>query len=267
MEEQQDSVPDLFAVIEADPIGGARLCREQIKADDDSVHVRRRRRIAEGYLIASRLKENYELWQRFVSEPFFDKDTRIRKKDDTRFQLIVTRTVMIYLFSVLKSNTSLRNRMWRYARAMDHYAEQKVPPEKVVERIKVDGGIEKVCASISKGRSVHDEDDDWKAEMRSRAHPDEHVTEEFEEEELELLPEEPADDPTVCLALDEEGLKYLRKLKLGTNLYIIASKLRIDDEGRMILRVSEIDDLDNWGSGYREAMKAWEKEEEDEGFT
>jgi hypothetical protein len=143
--EQNEESEKVWQAIGLDPVEGARLCQQQIKLDELSVQARRRRRIAEGYYIGLQLMNDYAAWQRFLAEPFFDRDPRIRNKKEDRFKFVVMRTVMIYLFMAGKGNDSLRNRTWRYARAMSGYADEGVPPEEVVDRIKKDGGIEKLA--------------------------------------------------------------------------------------------------------------------------
>ncbi|UHC19443.1 hypothetical protein LRS73_31805 [Methylobacterium currus] len=167
MEQNEDS-EKVWQAIGLDPVEGARLCQQQIKLDELSVQARRRRRIAEGYYIGLQLMNDYAAWQRFLAEPFFDRDPRIRNKKEDRFKFVVMRTVMIYLFMAGKGNDSLRNRTWRYARAMSGYADEGVPPEEVVDRIKSDGGIEKLARARSKGYDLEAEDEDWRLEMAHR---------------------------------------------------------------------------------------------------
>lgn len=158
----------IWRTISTDAVEGARLSRQQVKDDQLSMQARRRQRIVEGYYIGLQLMNDYTEWQRFLADPFFDFDKRIRNKQPDRYKFIVMRAVMIYLFMAGKDNVSLRNRTWRYARAMDGYAEDAVPPEEAAAKIKADGGIEKLCRARSKERNLEDEDKDWRLEMEHR---------------------------------------------------------------------------------------------------
>lgn len=173
-----------------DPVEAARKCRAAIKRDNESFQEQRRRRIAEGSLIAEQLKSDYESWRRFIADNFFDQYGRIRKKDKQHYEFVVMRAVMLYLFEVSSTNMSKRNRVWRYARAMETYADRGVRNEELVERIKADGGIEKACRAACKEHSREQEENDWAKQMDARPEPDEssiHPDEgsKFEDEELD----------------------------------------------------------------------------------
>jgi hypothetical protein len=166
--EECEQTCSLVDLIKEDPIKGARRCRAAIKRDDESFQAQRRRRMAEGSLVAAELKADYGRWCEFISDEFFDQYKRIRKKDEQYFEPIVMRSVMLYIFDVSSTNKSMCNRVWRYARAMEAYADQEVPNEELVDRIKTDGGIEKACRAACKEYSREREEDDWVKQMNAR---------------------------------------------------------------------------------------------------
>ncbi|QDI79210.1 hypothetical protein E8E01_01590 [Methylorubrum populi] len=221
---------DFERLVAHDPVDAARKCRSAIKRDDESFQEQRRRRIAEGSLIAERLKSDHNSWRDFVAENFFDQYARIRKKDRKHYQYIVMRAVMLYIFDVSSTNMSKRNRVWRYARAMDAYLDQGVPNEALVERIKADGGIEKACRAACKEHSREQEEDDWAKQMNARPEPDGNPFEpeegtDFEDEELEdsdyeeLRRDVVGDDESVILRVEVTPEELETILESGTEQY------------------------------------------------
>jgi len=213
-----------------DPVEAARKCRSAIKRDDESFQEQRRRRMAEGSQIAERLKSDHNSWRGFVAEQFFDQYDRIRKKDQKHYEYIVMRAVMLYIFDVSSTNMSKRNRVWRYARAMEAYLDQGVPNEELVERIKADGGIEKACRAACKEHSREQEEDDWAKQMAARPEPHGKPLEpeegsEYEDEELEdsdyeeLRRDVVGEDEPVVLRVDVTSQELEAILESGTEQY------------------------------------------------
>ncbi len=168
-----------------DPVLAARLCREAIKQDHENFQAQRRHRMAEGYRIAEHLKREYDSWRKFVSDPFFDQYKLIRRKDEQHYKFVVMRAVMLFIFDVSSTNKSKRNRVWRYARAMEAYADENVPNVDLVERIKADGGIEKACRAACKEYSPEQEEIDWSKQMNARPEPDKNSLQPDEGSEFE----------------------------------------------------------------------------------
>lgn len=260
MKEQEENA-GFKRLVEHDPVEAARLCQAAIKGDDESFQEQRRRRMAWGSLIAERLKGDHEGWRRFVAQPFFDQYRLIRKKDKNYYEFVVMRAVMLFLFEVSSTNKSKRNRVWRYARAMEAYADAGVPNDELVARIKTDGGIEKACREACKEHSREREEDDWEKQMRARPEPkpgeadpseqddEDEIDDTYEDEELDdedyeelsraVVPDEKVDhgpllergpDPsggeTVELEMPPKMKAWLRERKDGERLV-----LRVECEG------------------------------------
>lgn len=217
-------------LVEQDPLVAARQCREAVKQDQESFQEQRRRRMAEGCLIAEQLKANYDRWREFVADEFFDQYGRIRKKDEQHYEYIVMRAVMLYIFDVSSTNMSKRNRVWRYARAMEAYLDQGVPNEELVERIKADGGIEKACRAACKEHSREQEEDDWAKQMAARPEPHGNTLEpeegsEYEDEALddsdyeELRRDVVGEDESVVLRVEVTPEELETILESGTERY------------------------------------------------
>lgn len=213
MKEQEEN-EEFKRLVEHDPVEAARQCQVAIKEDNESFQAQRRRRMAWGSLIAERLKADYGEWRRFVADKFFDQYGLIRKKDEQHYEFVVMRAVMLFLFEVSSTNKSKRNRVWRYARAMEAYADAGVPNDELVARIKKDGGIEKACRAACQEHSPQQEEEDWEKQMRARPEPqpgedqsgesgDEEIDDEYEDEELD---DEDYDELRRSVVKDEESV-------------------------------------------------------------
>lgn len=203
---EQEETAEFGRLVEHDPVEAARQCRAAIKWDDESFQEQRRRRMAEGSLIAARLKADHDSWCRFVADKFFDQYRLIRKKDKEHYEFVVMRAVMLYLFEVNSTNMSKRNRVWRYARAMEAYADAGVPNNELVARIKTDGGIEKACQKACKEHSREQEEDDWEKQMRARPEPKPGEADPGEQDDQEEV-----DDTYEDEELDDEDYDELRR--------------------------------------------------------
>ena len=228
MKEQEENA-EFKRLVEHDPVEAACQCQAAIKGDDENFQEQRRRRMVWGSLIAERLKADYAEWRRFVAQPFFDQYGLIRKKDERHYEFVVMRAVMLFLFQVSSTNKSKRNRVWRYARVMEAYADARVPNDELVARIKTDGGIEKACRAACQEHSREQEEDDWEKQMRARPEP-----QPGDDESAEDVDEEEADGEYEDEELEDEDYDELRRSV-------------VKDEETTILRVEvtpqELDDL------------------------
>ena len=205
MKQQRERL-DFSRLVQHDPVEAAHQCRAAIRGDDEGLQEQRRRRMAEGSLIAAHLKADHESWRRFVADKFFDQYRLIRKKDKTHYEFVVMRAVMLFLFEVSSTNMSMRNRVWRYARAMEAYEDAGVPNEELVERIKTDGGIEKACRTACKEHSREQEEEDWAKQMQAQPEP-----KSSEDESSAEGGEDEIDDVYEDEELDDEDYEELRR--------------------------------------------------------
>lgn len=237
---------DLLPLIRRDPRLGASLCRERIAQDYAHYRKNLRNRIAEAYLISTEMRANYALWKEFLEDPFFNDDSQVRSLTKANFRSAVLQSVMYYLFDAGMTDASKRNRVWKYARAVEGYLEHDVPAEEVANKIEQDNGIEALCRKAAKENPKQSPQQDW----------------------LQLISQDvpdlgPKSRKTVILEVDDEEYEYLRKCKIGVMHDARLRTAERNEDGVPVLNISQIGEVGFLTSEYHHAMRDWDENEED----
>jgi hypothetical protein len=135
----------MFDAIRQDPVGGAVRCQAQVEEDHAGFRRCHRLRIAEAYLITLLLQASFPLWKLFLRLEYFKGQRKLSALNEETFRPFVGGAVMQFTFNPTRQSQAKENRAWKYARAVEAYADAGVPAEEVADRIEQDGGIEALC--------------------------------------------------------------------------------------------------------------------------
>ena len=250
---EHDRTNLLFDLIRRDPVAGALKCRERVRSDEAGFQRDRLMRIAEAALITRELRNNYDAWVRFLSDPYFESDRKLKFQDAQTYIPFVSWAVMQFNFNPDIKNKTKRNRTWKYARAIDFHEIEQLPPEEIADQIERAGGIEQLCRRAAQEDPRHEQQamlatGPKVATVRGAVDQDEgDETEDADHSQqstpplygIEYDPEPPLSQRTIYL--DEYKLRTLEQAAPGDRVQLTVVPERGDKAGEIIFIVESAD--------------------------
>lgn len=248
---EHDRTSILFDLIRQDPVAGAMQCRERVLSDEAGFQRDRRMRIAEAALVVRVLRTDFDAWTRFLSDPYFDDEKKLKSQDASTYMPFVAWAVMQYHFNPDITNRTKSNRTWKYARATDFHEIEQLPPEKIADEIERAGGIEKLCrraaqedprreqqamlATGPEAETVHEQADEDAEDAEDAKNPEE-ITPKLFGHELEPEPE----FIQQTMHIDRTKIYELDKASPGDRVHLTV-RLMEDEAGKTFWWVESAD--------------------------
>jgi hypothetical protein len=135
-DEALDSIAD-------DPVGAAIEIKEEYNELRKGYRKNLYWCVARAYAVAFAMLTDKEAWAKFLEEDFWTDHRKKRPKMEDRGNALLH--VMVFIFA----QKSTYDRAWKYAKALDSFFRDMVPPHCIEPIIKQEGGLEKMAKTAS----------------------------------------------------------------------------------------------------------------------